>query len=94
MDPRVSEDRVPAYDIIETTIRQIDNTVMIFRIFYILDTFVYKFQLLKKDTMCIVEIPKNLLLTVRAGDLESERKLSALLTSSIENSECWNRVES
>jgi len=93
MDPRVPEDRVPSYDIIEATIRQIDNTVIIFRIFYMLDRFIYKFQLLKKDTMCIVEIPKKLLLDVKTGDLESERKLAAILTLSIESAECWNKVE-
>jgi hypothetical protein len=49
MDPRVSEDKVPAYDIVEDKIRQIDNTVIIFRIFYILDSFIYKFQLLRKQ---------------------------------------------
>ena len=36
MDPRVSEDKVPAYDIVENKIRQFDNTVIIFRIFYML----------------------------------------------------------
>lgn len=93
MDPRVPEDRVPSYDIIEATIRQIDNTVIIFRIFYILDRFIYKFQLLKKDTMCIVELPKKLLLDIKTGDLESERKLTVILTSFIENADCWNKVE-
>ncbi|RJQ38135.1 MAG: hypothetical protein C4550_07110 [Nitrospiraceae bacterium] len=94
MDPRVSEDRVPAYDVIESKVRQIDNTVIIFRIFYILDSFIYKFQFLKKDTMCIVEIPKKLLLAVKSGDIESEQKLTGMLISSIESAECWNKVES
>lgn len=93
MDPQVSEDRVPAYDIIEATIKQLDNTVIIFRIFYILDRFVYKLQLLKKDTMCVVEIPKKLLLAAKNGDHESERQLTLTLTSSIESTECWHKVE-
>ncbi|RJQ46756.1 MAG: hypothetical protein C4538_06185 [Nitrospiraceae bacterium] len=94
MDPRVSEDKVPAYDIIEAKIRQIDNTVIIFRIFYMLDTFIFKFQFLKKDTMCIVELPKKLLLDVKSGDVESERRLTDILISSIESSDCWKKVES
>ncbi|MBI5741829.1 MAG: hypothetical protein HZA16_14090 [Nitrospirae bacterium] len=94
MDPRVQEDRVPAYEIIETMIREIDNTIIVFRVFYILDRFIYKFQFLKKDTMCIVEIPKKLLLDVKTGDPESERKLAGIITSFIESSDCWNKVES
>lgn len=59
MDPRVSEDKVPAYDIVETKIRHIDNTVIIFRIFYMLDTFIYKFQLLRKINCVFWKYPKN-----------------------------------
>jgi len=94
MDPRVPEDRVPAYDVIETKIREIDNTIIVFRVFYILDRFIYKFQFLKKDTMCIVEIPKKLLLDVKAGNAESESVLIGIITSFIESADCWKKVES
>jgi hypothetical protein len=92
MDPRVTEDKVPAYDIIETKIRHIDNTVMIFRIFYMLDTFNYKFQLLRKDKLCILEIPKKLLLRLKNGDLTADQEISRMLESTLESPDCWNNV--
>ena len=92
MDPRVAEDKVPAYDIIETKIRHIDNTVMIFRIFYMLDTFNYKFQLLRKDKLCILEIPKKMLLNLKNGDLLADQEITRILESSLESSDCWNNV--
>jgi len=92
MDPRVSEDKVPAYDIVETKIRHIDNTVIIFRIFYMLDTFIYKFQLLRKDKLCILEIPKKMLLDLKNGDLTADKELTRILESSLEGSDCWNSV--
>jgi hypothetical protein len=94
MDPRVSEDKVPAYDIIENKIRQFDNTVIIFRIFYMLDTFIYKFQLLKKDKLCILEIPKKMLLDLKNGDLTADREMTRILESCLDSSDCWNHVRS
>jgi hypothetical protein len=92
MDPRVTEDKVPAYDIVETKIRQIDNTVIIFRIFYMLNTFIYKFQLLRKDKLCILEIPKKMLLDLRNGDLIADKEMTRILESSLESSDCWKSV--
>ena len=92
MDPRVTEDKVPAYDIVETKIRQIDNTVIIFRIFYMLNTFIYKFQLLRKDKLCILEIPKKMLLDLRNGDLIADKEMTRILESCLDSSDCWKSV--
>jgi len=92
MDPRVSEDKVPAYDIVEDKIRQIDNTVIIFRIFYILDSFIYKFQLLRKDKLCILEIPKKMLLDLKNGDLAADKEMTRILESCLDSSDCWKSV--
>ncbi len=92
MDPRVSEDKVPAYDAVESIIKQLDNTVIVFRVFYLLDKFIYKFQLLKKDTMCIVEIPKKMLRDIKNGDMPALQELTVILTSALDNAECWNKV--
>ena len=92
MDPRVTEDKVPAYEIVETKIRHIDNTVIIFRIFYMLDTFIYKFQLLRKDKLCILEVPKKMLLDLRNGDLIADKEMTRILESCLESSDCWKNV--
>jgi hypothetical protein len=92
MDPRVSEDKVPAYDIVEDKIRQIDNTVIIFRIFYILDSFIYKFQLLRKDKLCILEISKKMLLDLKNGDLAADKEMTRILESCLDSSDCWKSV--
>ena len=92
MDPRVSEDKVPAYDIVENKIRQFDNTVIIFRIFYMLDTFIYKFQLLRKDKLCILEVPKKMLLDLRNGDLIADKEMTKILESCLDSSDCWKNV--
>ena len=92
MDPRVSEDKVPAYDIVENKIRQFDNTVIIFRIFYMLDTFIFKFQLLRKDKLCILEVPKKMLLDLRDGDLIADKEMTRILESCLDSSDCWKNV--
>jgi hypothetical protein len=92
MDPRVSEDKVPAYDIVENKIRQFDNTVIIFRIFYMLNTFIYKFQLLRKDKLCILEIPKKMLLDLRNGDVIADKEMTRILESCLDSSDCWKSV--
>lgn len=93
MDPRVSEDRVPAYDILEAKIRQIDNTVIVFRVFYLLDKLIYRFQLIKKDTMCIMEIPKKLLLDLKNGVPESENEIAGMLQLCMDGTDCWKKIE-
>ena len=92
MDPRVTEDKVPAYDIFEAKIRNIDNTVMIFRIFYMLDTFNFKFQLLRKDKLCILEISKKMLLDLKNGDPSADQEITKIIESSLDGSDCWNNV--
>ncbi|RJQ15334.1 MAG: hypothetical protein C4560_10835 [Nitrospiraceae bacterium] len=91
MDPRVSEDKVPAYEILESRVRQIDNTIIMYRVFYMLDSFIYRFQLIKKDTMCIVEIPARLLSDLKNGDPASDRELTGIL-SCLEGTDCWKKL--
>ncbi|MBI4848977.1 MAG: hypothetical protein HY808_10450 [Nitrospirae bacterium] len=93
MDPRVPDDKVPAYDIIEAKIRQIDNTVILFRVFYLLDTLIYRVQLIKKDTMCIVELSKKLLLDLKNGSPAAERELTDILQESLDSADCWRKLE-
>ncbi|HDH06074.1 MAG TPA: hypothetical protein ENH01_10270 [Nitrospirae bacterium] len=88
-DPMVTEKEVPSYDIVAEKIKEIDNTIIIYRIFYLFNTFVYKFQLIKKDKLCIVEIPRSLLENLSKDGTDSEQELSKILDLNIENPECW-----
>jgi hypothetical protein len=88
-DPIVTEDKVPSYDIIEQKIKEIDNTIIVYRIFYLLNTFMYRFQLIKKDKMCMLEIPRTLLEELGKDGTASERELMRILNLKIESSECW-----
>ena len=88
-DPMVTEKEVPSYDIVAEKIKEIDNTIIIYRIFYLFNTFVYKFQLIKKDKLCIVEIPRSLLENLSKDGTDSERELSKILDLNIENPERW-----
>ncbi|HDZ00246.1 MAG TPA: hypothetical protein ENH52_02105 [Nitrospirae bacterium] len=88
-DPMVTEKEVPSYEIVAEKIKEIDNTIIIYRIYYLFNTFVYKFQLIKKDKMCIVEIPRSLLENLNKDGTKSEQELSKLLDLNIENPECW-----
>ena len=92
MDPRVSEDKVPAYDVIEAKLRQLDNTVIIFRIFYLLDKFIYKFQLLRKDKLCILEIPKKMLIELKNGNAAADYEMTKILENCLENDDRWKNV--
>ncbi len=91
MDPRISEDRVPSYKKVEETIRQIDNTIIIARIYYVFSDlkFAYRFQLIKKNKICILEIPKKLLDDLKHDGISSEQELSDILNARIQSSECW-----
>ncbi len=95
MDPRVSEDIVPSYKKVEEKIREIDNTIIIARIYYIFSdhNFAYRFQLIKKDKMCMIEIPKRLLEDVRKNISASEQELADLLNEHIQRNECWADFE-
>ena len=91
-DPLVSEEKVPSYEIIEQKIREIDNTIIIYRVYYLLNSFTYRFQLIKKNQMCIIEIPRRLLESLSHDGTTSERKLTHILNSNIDNVECWNDI--
>jgi hypothetical protein len=95
IDPRVSEENVPAYKIIEEKIRELDNTVIIARTYYIFDNlnFTYRFQLVKKDKMCMMDIPKKLLDDLKKRSATAEQEVMEILKDHILNSNCWAYVE-
>jgi 5,10-methylenetetrahydrofolate reductase len=88
----VSKYEVPSYEFVEEKIREIDGSIIVLRIFYIFMHIAYKFQLIKNDKLCSVEIPRKLLegLNVRNSLLEEE--LIKILDSSIQHSDCWNKI--
>jgi hypothetical protein len=88
-DPLVAENDVPSFNVIEEKIKEIDNTIIIYRIYYLLNTFTYRFQLIKKDKMCILEIPRMLLEDLSKDGTTSEQKVSKILNLYIEDSDCW-----
>ena len=92
-DPLVSEKDVPSYEIVEQKIKEIDNTIIIFRIYYLFNTFMFRFQLMKKDKMCMFEIPRRLLESLGSDGTNTERELSKILDANIENPECWAEYE-
>jgi hypothetical protein len=53
---------------------------------------VYKFQLIKNDKLCTIEIPRKLLegLSGRNGILEDE--LNRILEAYLVQTDCWNKV--
>ena len=89
IDPLMSEDKVPSYNVVEEIIREIDHTIIIYRIYYLLGIFVYKFQLIKKDKMCVVEIPRALLESQGNDGTRAEQELSKLIITRIEDEESW-----
>lgn len=92
-DPLVTGNKVPAYEIVEEKIKEIDNTIIIFRTFYIFDSLSYRFQLIKKNKMCMVEIPRRLLEAVKNDSTESEQELTNILKLYIQKSQCWAGFE-
>ncbi len=91
-DPLVTANDVPSYRIVEEKIKEIDNSIIIFRIYYFFNTFMYKFQLIKKDKMCVLEIPRSLLESISKDGTTSEQELSKILALKIENSDCWTDI--
>ncbi len=89
----VTEERVPSYEAVKEKIKQIDNTIIIYRVFYNFDNLSYRFQLIKKDKMCIVEIPKMLLDDLKNNGSSSDQKLAQILKVYTSSSECWNKVD-
>ncbi len=92
-DPVVAEKDVPAFNFLAARIREIDNTIIIFRVYYFFRTRIYRFQLLKKNRMCIIEIHRDLLESIGKNGTSSERKLEEILDLNIEDPECWNEFE-
>ncbi|HDZ62629.1 MAG TPA: hypothetical protein ENH40_05745 [Nitrospirae bacterium] len=89
----VTEERVPSYEAVKEKIKQIDNTIIIYRVFYNFDNLSYRFQLIKKDKMCIVEISKTLLDELKNNGSSSDQKLAQILKLNTSSSDCWNKVD-
>ncbi|RJQ56635.1 MAG: hypothetical protein C4526_01375 [Nitrospiraceae bacterium] len=92
MDRQVTKEEVPSYEIVEEKIREIDGSIIILRIFYIFMHIAYKFQVIKNDKLCTVEIPRKLLEGLRSRNLMLEEELNRIINTSLEHSDCWNKV--
>ncbi len=91
-DPLVKANDVPSYVEVEEKIKEIDNTIIIYRIFYLFNSFIYRFQLIKKNKMCILEIPRSLLESMNKDGTRAERELQKILNLKIEDIDCWNDI--
>ena len=92
MDRQVTKHQVPSYEIVEEKIREIDASIIVLRIFYIFMEIVYKFQLIKNDKLCTVEIPRKLLEGLKSRNPIFEQKLVEILDASLQESDCWVKV--
>lgn len=92
MDRQVTKHEVPAYDLVEEKIREIDGSIIVLRIFYIFMQIVYRFQLIKNDKLCTVEIPRKLLEGLKSRNPVLEEKLNEILDASLQQSDCWVKV--
>ncbi len=92
MDRQVTKHEVPSYDIVEEKIKQIDGSIIVLRIFYIFMHIAYKFQLIKNDKLCSVEIPRKLLEGLKGRNSILEDELNRILDSSVQHADCWNKV--
>lgn len=92
MDRQVSKEEVPSYEIVEEKIREIDGSIIILRIFYIFMHIAYKFQMIKNDKLCTVEIPRKLLEDLRKKNIILEEELNRIIISSLEHSDCWSKA--
>ncbi|MEW6602953.1 MAG: hypothetical protein AB1499_18425 [Nitrospirota bacterium] len=92
MDRQVSKEEVPSYELVEEKIREIDGSIIILRIFYIFMHIAYKFQMIKNDKLCTVEIPRKLLEDLRSRNMTLEEELNRIIYSSLEHSDCWSKV--
>jgi hypothetical protein len=92
-DPIVAEDKIPAYDTVEEKIRQIDSTVIIARTFYVPDNLLYRFQLVKKNKMCMMEVPKKLLDDLKNNSATSEEDLKNLIQLYIQHPDAWVEIK-
>ena len=92
MDRQVTKHEVPSYEIVEEKIKEIDGTIIVLRIFYIFMHIAYKFQLIKNDQLCTVEIPRKLLEGLRGENPILEEKLAEILDSSLQHADGWVKV--
>ncbi len=92
MDRQVTKYEVPSYELVEEKIKEIDGSIIVLRIFYIFLHIAYKFQLIKNDKLCSIEIPRKLLEGLKGRNLLLEKELLKILDSSIQHSDCWNKV--
>ncbi len=92
MDRQVRKEEVPSYEIVEEKIKEIDGSIIVFRIFYIFMQIAYKFQLIKNDKLCTVQIPRKLLEGLNARNMMKEAELNKILESYLVQTDCWNKV--
>lgn len=92
MDRQVSKNEVPSYEIVEEKIKEIDGSIIVLRIFYIFMQIVYKFQLIKNDKLCTVEIPRKLLEGLNNSNASFDDELTRILDTSIQHADCWNKI--
>ena len=88
-DPVVEEKDVPSFNIIEEKIKAIDNTIIIYRVYYFFNSRIFRFQLIKKDKMCMIEFPRNFLESLSKDGTSAEMQLLKILDMNIENVDCW-----
>jgi hypothetical protein len=81
-----------SYEIVEEKIKEIDGSIIVLRIFYIFMQIVYKFQLIKNDKLCTVEIPRKLLEGLNNTNASFDDELTRILDTSIQHSDCWNKI--
>jgi hypothetical protein len=92
MDRQVRKEEVPSYEIVEEKIKEIDGSIIVFRIFYIFMQIAYKFQLIKNDKLCTIQIPRKLLESLNASNVMKEDELNKILEACLVQTDCWNKV--
>ncbi|MDO8282644.1 MAG: hypothetical protein Q7U10_08525 [Thermodesulfovibrionia bacterium] len=92
MCPEETIHKIPAYNIVEKKIRQIDRNIMVFRVFFIPVESIYRFLLIRKDRMCTVAVPKSLLEELKDGGTALEEELAETLLISIDNDDFWTEI--
>ena len=93
-DPIVEEKDVPSFGIIARKIKDLDTSIIIFRIYYFFSRRAYKFQLIRKDRMCMFEISRELLENLGKDGTSADHQISEILSLYIDSEECWQKVES
>ena len=92
MDRQVERKDVPSFEIVEEKIKEIDGSIIVLRIFYIFMHIAYKFQLIKNDKLCSIEIPRKLLEGVRGRNSVLEEELTRILDTNIQHADGWNKI--